>query len=581
MQRRLFFGLVPSLLVLSVLLLVTGACHRESSSSTGSSDPSGSSDSVEEIAAGKEIFVARCSLCHPIGVQSAQGPGLGGVVGRPAGTLRGFTYTPALKASKLTWDKASLDSFLMMPAVKVPGTTMAVAVPGVKDRAALIAYLGSLQASPTPVASGSSSADTYVSGAAFGDYRLDAPGVHHKITVADLPPPFASPSSANRPSIVARPDNANPRVPEGFSARLFATGLQNPRQIRVAPNGDIFIAETSAGQIRILRAKDGATEAETKSVFAKALDQPFGIAFYPPGPNPKYVYVANTNSVVRFAYQSGDLTARATLEVIVPKIAASGGGHTTRDIAFSPDGRRMLISVGSSNNVGEEMHANASEIASAEKERGLGAAWGDNVNRADILVASPDGSNLESFANGIRNCVTLLAHGTDFWCATNERDGLGDDLVPDYVTRVKEGAFYGWPWYYLGEHEDPRHAGERRDLLGKIAAPDVLVQPHSAALGAVFYDAKQFRDSDRGALFVAFHGSWNRARRTSPKVVKVLFANGVPTGDYEDFMTGFVVDDANVWARPVGVAVAHDGALLVTEDGNDTVWRVSRQGLPK
>ncbi len=495
-------------------------------------------------------------------------------MGRKAGSLRGFTFTPALKASNLTWDQASLDSFLTNPTAKVPGTIMPVAVPDPNERAAIISYLSTLPATSAP---GAANASTYISAAAFGDYRRDAPGKIHKITVSDLPEPFASPSTSNRPSVVPRPDGAMPQIPAGFSAQLFATGLKNPRQIRVAPNGDVFISETSAGQIRILRSKDGSKAVETMSVFATGLEQPFGISFYPPGPNPKYVYVANLNSVVRFAYANGDLVARAAPEVIIPSLAPSAtGGHSTRDLAFSADGSRLFISVGSSNNVGEEMHADPAEAAKADHERGIGAAWGDDLNRADVLVASPDGKDLKSFANGIRNCVTLVSHGPDLWCATNERDGLGDDLVPDYVTRVKEGAFYGWPWYYLGEHEDPRHAGERKDLLGKISVPDVLFQPHSASLGAVFYDGKSFRDSDRGAMFVAFHGSWNRARRTSPKVVKVIFANGVPTGEYEDFMTGFVVDDANVWARPVGVAVAHDGSLLVTEDGNDTVWRVSR-----
>ncbi|MEO8877919.1 MAG: c-type cytochrome, partial [Polyangiaceae bacterium] len=281
------------------LALALSACH--SSPSSSSLDPS------QQVAAGKMIFLERCGLCHSSGIDSRRGPGLGGVVGRQAGSLRGFAFTPALKASKLTWDRATLDSFLMMPAVKVPGTTMAVAVTGASDRAALITYLATLPAAAAPATSASSA---YTSSTAFGDYKKDAPGVRHKITVADLPPPFASPSSANRPSVVARPAGANPQVPPGFSAHLFATDLENPRQIRVAPNGDIFVAETAAGQIRILRAKDGATEAETRSVFAKGLDQPFGIAFYPPGPAPKYVYIANTNSVVRFVYQAGDLVAR-------------------------------------------------------------------------------------------------------------------------------------------------------------------------------------------------------------------------------------------------------------------------------
>lgn len=557
-----FVSSTRSALTLGIVVLAASSCHRHSSGAVA----------ADEVSAGKAIFVQRCALCHPVGATSARGPGLGGVVGRKAASLPGFTYTAALRGSGLTWDAATLESFLAMPSKKVPGTTMPLAVPDPSDRAELVAYLATLSPAvpPPPSASGAPP-----SSAAFGDWHRDGPGVRHKITVADLPAPFASPSSANPPHVVPRPANGTPQLPPGYSARVFATGLENPRQVRVAPNGDIFVAETAANRVRILRAKDGAIEAETTSVYADKLDQPFGITFWPAGPSPKYVYVANTGSVVRFAYANGDLKAKGAPETVIASLAPTGGGHSTRDLAFSADGTRLLVSVGSANNVGQEMTADPIAAAASQQARGLGAAWGADENRADVLSATPEGKDLRSFANGLRNCVTLLVHDADVWCATNERDGLGDDLVPDYVTRVKPGAFYGWPWYYLGDHEDPRHAGERRDLVGKIATPDVLLQAHSAPLGAVFYDAGQFPAVDRGALFVALHGSWNRARRTGPKVVKVLFANGAPTGEYEDFMTGFVVDDASVWARPVGLAVAHDGALLVTEDGNDTVWRVS------
>ncbi|HEX7665451.1 MAG TPA: c-type cytochrome, partial [Polyangiaceae bacterium] len=458
-------------LAVAALVLGSVGCHR-SSSSAGPGD---------DVAEGQAIFKQRCALCHPIGQTSAQAPGLGGVVGRKAASLRGFTYTPALKASGITWDAHTLDTFLTMPSAMVKGTTMPLAVPDPKDRTRLIAYLATL--STTALASSTASASSdYVSGAAFGDWHRDAPGTKHEIKVADLPAPFASPSSANRPVVVPRPANASPQLPAGYSAHVFASGLENPRQIRVAPNGDIFVAETAENRVRVLRAKDGANEAETKSIFAADLDQPFGIAFWPPGPSPKYVYVANMNSVVRFAYANGDLKAKAAPETIVAKIAPTSGGHTTRDVAFSADGSRLLVSVGSSNNVGEEMTPDPIAAAATEKARGLGAAWGADENRADVLSFTPEGKDPKTFANGIRNCVTLLAHGSDVWCATNERDGLGDDLVPDYVTRVKEGAFYGWPWYYLGDHEDPRHAGERKDLVGKITVPDVLFQPHSAPL---------------------------------------------------------------------------------------------------
>jgi glucose/arabinose dehydrogenase/cytochrome c2 len=499
---------------------------------------------TERVAAGRTLFVQRCALCHAVGTESAQGPGLGGVVGRKAGTLAGFGFTPALRHSGLTWTEASLDQFLETPSSVVPGTTMPLAVPDAKERRALVAYLGTLRAEPSP-----SSSSTYVSSAAFGDFHRDAPGQVHHITLADLPAPFASPSVRNAPSIADRPEGVLPRVPEGFVVSLFAKDLENPRLLRVAPNGDVFVAESAPGRIHVLR---GATS----SVFASGLTRPFGIAFYPPGAHPQYVYVGNTNSIVRFPYENGDLVARASAEVIVPKLTATEGGHWTRDVAFSADGARMFVSVGSGSNVAE--------------------GDSDETHRADVLVMDPDGKNLRTFATGIRNCVALVVRGADLWCSTNERDGLGDDLVPDYVTRVREGAFYGWPWYYLGDHEDPRHRGERPDLVGKITVPDVLVQPHSASLGATFYDGAMFPAEYHGDMFVAFHGSWNRAHRTSPKVVRLRFVHGAPTGEYEDFVTGFVLDEQRVWARPVGVAVASDGALLVSEDGNNTIWRVAR-----
>jgi glucose/arabinose dehydrogenase len=261
----------------------------------------------------------------------------------------------------------------------------------------------------------------------------------------------------------------------------------------------------------------------------------------------------------------------------------SSGGHTTRDIVFSPDGRRMFVSVGSGSNVAEGMVTKGPEdVRSWEAAHGVGAAWGAEASRANILVTDPEGRGpLRAYATGIRNPVGLAMHPSTgaLWTSTNERDGLGDDLVPDYVTGVREGGYYGWPWYYMGNHEDPRHAGERPDLAGKTLSPDVPVQAHSATLGIAFYTASSgasvFPAEYRGDLFVACHGSWNRNSRTGYKVVRVRFRDGIPTGDYEDFITGFVVDQRSVWGRPVGVAVARDGALLVSDDGGGTLWRVS------
>jgi hypothetical protein len=241
----------------------------------------------------------------------------------------------------------------------------------------------------------------------------------------------------------------------------------------------------------------------------------------------------------------------------------------------------MFVSVGSASNVAETMpKKTADEVRAWQAGHALGAAWGVEVGRANVLVGDPSGQNMHVFAAGIRNCVGMALQPVthDLWCSTNERDLLGDNLPPDYVTRVREGAFYGWPWYYIGAHEDYRHAGERPDLADKITVPDVLIQPHSASLQMTFYEGHgpaAFPADYRGQAFVALHGSWNRGKRTGYKVVIVKLKNGQPTGEYEDFLTGFVVDAKSVWGRPVGVAAAHDGALLVADDGGDVIWRVA------
>jgi glucose/arabinose dehydrogenase len=410
---------------------------------------------------------------------------------------------------------------------------------------------------------------------AFGDWQRDEPGTARLIKPEDLPKPGATPSAANMSRIVSRPASAKPRVPPGFKVELFADGLSGPRLIRTAPNGDLFVAETRAGRIRILRAADGAPKPQTREIFASGLHEPFGIAFFPDGDDPHWVYVANTDSIVRFPYRSGDLRASGKPETVVAKLPT--GGHSTRDIAFTPDGKRLLVSVGSQGNDGEGLGRPPGGLESWSRAHPLGASWGDETDRAAVLAFDPDGKNQQIFATGIRNCVGLAIQpqtGTP-WCSTNERDGLGDNLVPDYVTRVRENAFYGWPWFYIGGNEDPRHAGERPDLKDKITIPDVLLQAHSASLGITFYGGSQFPAEYRGDAFAAEHGSWNRAKRTGYKVVRIRLKEGIPTGEYEDFLTGFVVNDSEVWGRPVGIAVAYDGALLVSEDGNGTIWRVS------
>ena len=337
--------------------------------------------------------------------------------------------------------------------------------------------------------------------------------------------------------------------------------------MRTAPNGDVFLADSSAGAIKVMHGltKDG--KAESVTTFATRLHEPFGIAFYPPGPDPQYIYVGNTDSVVRFAYRNGDLKARAAAESVVKSLpsgdeSVGGGGHWTRDVVFSADGKKMLVSVGSRSNV-DDTDGNAGE-----------------VHRADVLEFNPDGSGLRVYATGLRNCVgeAVQPETGELWCSTNERDALGDNVPPDYITHVQDGGFYGWPWYYIGGHPDPRMGGKHPELKDKAIVPDVLVQPHNASLEMVFYEAAQFPQEYHGDIFAAEHGSWNRKLRTGYEVIRVPLDRGKASGVYEDFVTGFVTSDGRVWGRPVGVAVAQDGALLVSDDASNSVWRVSYVG---
>ena len=413
--------------------------------------------------------------------------------------------------------------------------------------------------------------------AAFGDWRTDRPGMRRLIKPQDLPAPDMAESARNVVRIVHRTNEQKPIVPNGFEVNLFASGLAGPRIVRTAPNGDIFVAESLAGRVSVLRPNGTAPAQPT--VFASGLNYPFGIAFYPPGNDPRWIYVGNTDSVVRFPYRNGDVTARGDAETIAPNLPL--GGHRTRDVMFSPDGTTMYVSVGSGSNVADGMRKLSGEaLQTWVLSHPLGATWENEEGRADVLAFDPQGKNQRIFATGIRNCVGLAVEpksGT-VWCSTNERDGLGDNVPPDYITRVREGAFYGWPWYYIGAHEDPRRKGERPDLAGKITIPDVLLQAHSASLGLTFYDGTQFPAEYRGNIFAAEHGSWNRSKRTGYKIIRVIVKNGVPTGEYEDFATGFVIDDSDVWGRPVGVTVDKDGALLLSEDASGTIWRITYTG---
>jgi glucose/arabinose dehydrogenase len=434
--------------------------------------------------------------------------------------------------------------------------------------------------SGAPRAAWAENGATLTGAAAYGDWRSDAPGVRRKLTPADLPAPLASQPAANPSHVGPRPEGVLPKAPAGFVVSLFAKDLKDPRVLRVAPNGDIFVAESDAGRLRVLRADDSFAAPAQSEIFATGLNRPFGIAFYPAGPNPAYVYVATNTEVVRYPYKNGDLKASGEPEIVAPSLPG-GRGHWTRDIVFSADGKTMFVSVGSGSNVAEGMSLlQGAELASFTAGHALGAAWGAEENRADVLAFDADGRNRRVFAAGLRNCsgVTIQPETAALWCVVNERDILGDDLPPEFATHVAEGGFYGWPWYYIGANQDPRHRGERTDLADKITFPDVLIQPHSAPLGIAFYEAAQFPAEYKGDAFVALHGSWNRAKRTGYKVVRLIFKDGKPTGEYEDFLVGFVADDANVWGRPVDVAIAHDGSLLVTDDGGNAIWRVAYQG---
>lgn len=400
---------------------------------------------------------------------------------------------------------------------------------------------------------------------AMGDWTTDAPGVKRKITPADLPKPYDTPSVNNGPRWAARPAGAMPKVPAGFTVSEFAQGLDNPRYVRTAPNGDIFVVESNPGRVKVLRDTDGDGKSDSVTVFAEGFKRPFGLAFYPSGTDkPKYVYVANTDSVVRLPYNVGDTKATGAAETLITNIPSGreqvgGGGHWTRDITFSKDNKRLFVSIGSRSNVSDD---------DSEKRR------------ACILTFTPEGKDEKLYASGIRNPVGIAIEpkSGELWTSVNERDGLGDFLVPDYVSSVKEGGFYGWPWYYMGSNQDPRHEGKHPELKDKVTVPDVLLQSHSASLALTFYTGNSFPKDYTGNIFASEHGSWNRARRTGYKVIRIPVKNGKAVGYYEDFMTGFVTNDGDVWGRPVGITVARDGSLLATDDQSGTIWRVAYSG---
>ncbi len=431
------------------------------------------------------------------------------------------------------------------------------------------------EANPTDVLTGK---------AAFVTSSGVKPGTFRKVTFADLPKPFMTESATLRSRIVPRPAGALPQAPAGFHVGLFAEGLSMPRVIRVAPNGDIFVAETQAGQVRVFRGISADGKPREDSVFATGFHEPYGMVFYPAGNNPQWLYVANTDSVVRYAYKAGDLKATGKAETVIAALPSSrprdevawraydaavaagkpvpDHGHWTRDLALSLDGKRLFVGVGSASNL-DDPDDHPSE-----------------THRANILEYTPDGKFVKVYASGIRNPSGIAVNPTtgQVWCSVNERDGLGDDLPPDYISHVEEGGFYGWPWFYLGGNQDPRLKGKHPELKDKTIVPDVLLQSHTASLQITFYDGKQFPAEYRGDIFASEHGSWNRMVRSGYEVLRVPLKDGKSTGVYEDFLTGFLTPNGDVWGRPVGVATAPDGSLLVSDDGSGSLWRVSYTG---
>jgi len=404
---------------------------------------------------------------------------------------------------------------------------------------------------------------------AFTDAAHESPGIRRHLTVADMPAPAPNESVDNGPTLVPRPANAWPIAPQGFKVTLYATNLDNPRLLRTAPNGDLFLAESETGKIKVFRGVGSDGKAAQVSVFAAGLHQPFGIAFYPAGPDPAWIYIGNTDGIVRFPYQNGDLTVRGPIENLAELPGGGrlrGCGHWTRDLVFSKDGARLFASVGS--------HSNVDDTDTHPEE----------FHRADVLEFTPQGKFVKVFAWGLRNCVGEAINPAtgELWCSTNERDGLGNNLVPDYVTHVQEGGFYGWPWFYFngpsGGLQDPRHPGKHPELQSKVITPDILVNPHFASLEMFFYEGSQFPAEFKGDGFAAEHGSWNRAQRAGYEVIRLPMRNGHATGEYEDFLTGFVLPNGQVWGRPVGVAQAGDGSLFVSDDGSRSIWHVTYTG---
>jgi glucose/arabinose dehydrogenase len=519
-----------------------GFHHAPSSAASLDNPYRGQASAVQ---AGGTLYAQHCAACHG---RSAEGTGSvpalahGVVQSVPDGEIFWFITQGSRSGAMPSW--ASLPE---------------------QQRWQLVTYLKTLVNAPVAAPAPAAAALTPISAppppAPFTDFRFEAPGAMHKITVGDLPAPFATRSAGNAPTIVARPPEVWPKAPDGFKVQLYFDGLATPRVIHVAPNGDVFVAESGGGRLHVFRGLNADGKPERSEVFAANLNKPYGLAFYPPGPDPQWLYVGDADSIMRFPYRNGDLKATGGAQHVAD--LPHGKGHWTRDIVFSGDGKTLFAAVGSGSNVDDP------DITPAERYR------------ADILAFDPDGSHMRVYASGIRNPSGLAVdpHTGLLWCTVNERDGLGDNLVPDYITSVRDGGFYGWPWWYMGPHQDPRYIGTHPELRERVITPDVPLQPHNASLQIAFYQGQQFPAGYRGDIFASEHGSWNKSVHSGYEVIRVpLHHSGKASGDYQDFLTGFVLPNGQVWGRPVGVTTARDGALLVTDDGSNSIWRISYVG---
>jgi glucose/arabinose dehydrogenase len=541
--------LAAVILLPAALLLAAEDAHFHNAPDSAQALKNPYEGQAEAAQTGRQIYGRDCASCHGMA-----GKGTGNVPSLVDGKLK------SVKPGEIFWFITTGSKANGMPSwVGLPETQRWQIVTYVES----IAWGANAAPAPAPLEEDTSTSKLKAPAptAPFTDFRYEKPGTTRKITVKDLPEPYATNSSNNGPRLVARPENAWPKAPAGFKVEMYASGLDNPRTLRTAPNGDIFLAEMEPGKILVYRGLGSDGKPEQSATFVSGLRNPYGIAFYPPGPDPQWIYIGAETELVRFPYHNGDLKVSGPAQHIAD---LPSGGHNTRAVAFSPDGKKLFVGVGSGSNVDDP------DTTPREK------------NRADIMWCDPANCRLQMYAYGIRNAGGGLAVNPqtgELWCSVNERDGLGDNLVPDYITHVQEGGFYGWPWWYIGGHQDPRHKGKHPELKDKAIVPDVLLQPHNASLELAFYDGSQFPAEYKGDIFASEHGSWNKSVRAGYEVIRVpLHQSGDASGEYEDFVTGFVLPDGNVWGRPVGMTVAQDGSLLVSDDGSESIWRVSYTG---